>query len=797
MVLTYVYFNSSEIKERAVIGLNEVIVSKVQVGRVSLSMFKRFPKTTLILEHVTINDPVQQERYLCKDATLFLDFNSLDLLFGNYNLDRVGLRANFVRLVKHPDQWNYILWKQDSTHNSNVNINLKSFDWDIDSLYLKVDGWYAESKTEGKLQIEYGRVSANTELGFARIFHKKQKYTIPKSQVSIAGFNSGSQSFASATLTNELIKITANKKDSLNYAVTGQCFNLKQLGNDLNLNKTPPLLGEITFRFDADRQELSKPKNLRFQLNNVEWNEHRLKNINGAISLPDINAVDAAQFDLSGLYNGFRASLKNTGRSSENGNQILQLSSNNITLPLESDQISLSAQSAEILLSLPKLSSLNANFTIESLNFISGTVTGLQYRMMVQNQSIDVLGNAVVDHNKLTFISSNGTVNKQAISISATLPNLKPLLAKTPQLYLQVDAETDLLFLNLISELETKSTSDSTNQTTHTALDFNIELVVDAKQVRYDKIAAKDAFARLVIRPNQIEINSIVAKAFEGELYANGDYNLTDDNLSLSGFATAISSENVLKTFNNFNQEFVSYTNCKGSVDLNFDLKSVAFWKGIWGYSKFNVHMYNAELKNLPFLDDIKVAVKQNVFAKLILNEDELFEKLSFINLQEAKASVSLEDKTVKLSSAIFRSPEINLNSSGQYFAASDSIDFQLQFFIKDFFARGAKDDSYYVPERKGSTIKFYLKGEVNNPDIGIIKKGKKGNRSTFQSSKDFDNTPKGGTIFVVEEENKAPKTNTETEGKEKGKKKSGWFKKMLEKGESLEDTSKVEFGIE
>jgi hypothetical protein len=798
---TYVYFNADEIKERVVRGLNAVVVSKIEVGKVSLSLFKRFPNTSLVLEHVTINDPVQQERFLCKDATVYLDFNSVDLILGNYNLNHIGLQADFVRLVKHASQWNYILWKQDSVQTSNeVSINLKSFDWKVDSLYLKVNGVYAESNTKGKLSFEEGLLSVDTELGFANVFYKQKKYTTPKSQVSVSDFNPDNNRFVRAKIDNEYLTSNILFASNGNYKLKGTCRQLKALGASLQEFDVPDLQGNIDFQFNVDQSDLKNPTQLNFDLKGVSWSEKDLSAIAGNISLPNAKALDLAGFDISGNYNGFDLSLTSTTQLGSSGKQILRLKAKSAILPLETDAISLLADEVVLNLSLPKLSQLNSKFELQQIDFVSGTLTGVHYNMAIQNQTIALEGNAEIENNSLVFTSENSFLNGKNIKVEALLPSIKPLLEKVPKLYLQLDVESEQVTLETLADKKGFSTAKGDTIKPETVFDYNIELVFDAKSLNYDRVLASDAYGSLVIRPGVVDVTSFSANTFDGKAYAKGHYNINEETLTLTGFVNNISAEKVLKTFDNFQQDYVSYTNCRGNVDVNFDLQSVAFWNNSWGYSKFNVHMHDAELKNLPFLNDIKSAVKQNKFAKFILNEDELFEKLSFINLQEAKANFVLKNETVYISDATFRSPEINLNSQGEYYASKDEVDFEFQLYIKDFFAKSVNEDNYYEPQTKGSKLKFYLRGDANDPDVGMMKRNKKSNdknRPAFKPEKGIENTPKGSTIFVVEEGEKTPKESQKSGTKEEEKKKSGWFKKMLEKGGSLEDTSKVEFGIE
>ena len=794
---SYVYFNGDKIKAKALKEVNKVVNTEITVGDISISVFKRFPKTSLVLTNVKITDPVQKERYLCKGATLYLDFNSIDLIFGDYTLDRIGLDADFVRLVKHPEQWNYIIWKQTKTNNSNFKIKLKSIDWDVDSIYLKNDDVYVESQSSGQLNFVDSLFSATASIDFATVAAKGKTYKIPKSEFEIENFNGTLVQFSKASISNAFVEVTAVHEQDDWYGFKGVCKNISALGKSVSLNNLPAFIGNIAFDFSADINKLDAPKKIHVAATNVSWKAQKLDNISGDIQAPDINTLNSLTFNLSGDYDGNKVTIKSSDAKLNNGKRAIDIQSGAISFALDNDNITLGANQIKAKISVPKIIDFIQDFQINKIDVIEADIEGFQYKMNTLSQNLFAEGFVTIRDNDVKFKSTKATINGSEIKVDAGLPSIKSLLASPTQLLLQLDIRGDEVQLNAI-ETPDKTDSVAVSTSGSTDLDFNIAIQFDFKQLTYDKIKAVDTYGSLLIRPTNVDINSFTTTVFDGKLYTTGSYSIASEKLSLTGFANEISAENLLRSFNNFNQNYVSYTNCKGKADLRFELNDVAFWNDDWGHSKIYLELYKAELKNLPFLADIKAAIKQNRFAKFILNEDELFQKLSFINLQEAKANFTLTNKKVTVSDAIFRSPEINLNSKGEYNVGADEVDFEFQLFIKDFFAKSTTESSYYLPDRKGTKLSFYLSGKADNPDVGLLKRSKtEKEESDFNIKSIFTKDPETKTnkdskpIFIIDNE----KESEDPEKEEK--KKKGWFKKLLEKGEAIGDTTKVKFGVE
>lgn len=798
----FIYYNADKIQAKALKEINKVVTGEVNVEGISIGFFKRFPKTTLILKNVSIKDPIQKERYLCRGADIYLDFNSLQILKGNYTLDRIGLEANFVRIKKHTEQWNFILWKTDSTNaSSNFNVNLKSIDWQIDSLFLKIEDLYTETSTSGKIDFNsLSNLNTQTHINFGNINYKGNTYNVPESDVSILGLKTEDFTFGSANFKADILNFTATNNNAGKYNVDGECSDIKALSAFIQQPSLADFQGSIQFQFASDKMQASKLYNVKLRPVNVSIPKQSISQLGGTISVEDINKWQSASFQLKFKYEGQAIAAKKV--DSNPLKNMVFVEAQNFTFPKKWADIDLSAENIRLNLLFPAWDEFFDAPEITSINVNDGIVKGVKFSSEIVGQFIELQGDASILNNALRLNNAAVWLNKKALSANVSMPGLKALLASQPNLLMAIEAKAETVDLNAFAPSLNTDTVNSQGSNSTQNLDFNISIILDAELLNYDALSASNVYLNARLNPNEIEINKINASVFDGLLSANGNYTFESEKLNLYGFANEISTDKLLLQFNNFNQSYISYSNFKGSADFRFSINDAAFTKNDLGNCKVYTHIYSAQLKNLPFLEDIKSAVKQNRFAKFILNEDELFRKLSFINLQEAKANFVLQNQSLELSDAIFRSPEINLNTQGTYNITNKEIDFTLQFFLKDFFAKSATENGYYVSDNTGSKLNLYLRGTSDNPDIGLLKRSRSADRgfnlkSIIGEQDEADKKPKenASTIFVIDESEE--KSSSESSKKEESKKKKGFFKKLFEGSETIEDTSQVKFGIE
>ena len=91
-------FYSDQLKELALIKLNEHLETPIYVNEISVSAFSQFPMISLKLEEFYLEDIKSDDDTLVFAEELSLNFNALDMLKRNYNVRKVILNDGFCRL---------------------------------------------------------------------------------------------------------------------------------------------------------------------------------------------------------------------------------------------------------------------------------------------------------------------------------------------------------------------------------------------------------------------------------------------------------------------------------------------------------------------------------------------------------------------------------------------------------------------------------------------------------------------------------------------------------------------------
>ena len=91
-------FYSDQLKELALIKLNEHLETPIYVNEISVSAFSQFPMISLKLKEFYLEDIKSDNDTLVFAEELSLNFNALDMLKRNYNVRKVILNDGFCRL---------------------------------------------------------------------------------------------------------------------------------------------------------------------------------------------------------------------------------------------------------------------------------------------------------------------------------------------------------------------------------------------------------------------------------------------------------------------------------------------------------------------------------------------------------------------------------------------------------------------------------------------------------------------------------------------------------------------------
>ena len=128
-------------------SLSNDISTKFEIGSVRLSFLRRFPRATLDLKNVLVHSSPGFDRScfgksdtdtLLAARSVIMEFKLPDMISGNYNIDRIGVRNGSLKILTDTaGQVNYEFRSVDTTVSDNdLIINLESINvTDVRALY--------------------------------------------------------------------------------------------------------------------------------------------------------------------------------------------------------------------------------------------------------------------------------------------------------------------------------------------------------------------------------------------------------------------------------------------------------------------------------------------------------------------------------------------------------------------------------------------------------------------------------------------------------------------------------------
>nr|WP_262914532.1 AsmA-like C-terminal region-containing protein [Pontibacter vulgaris] len=131
MGLVYVY--QDKIISLFVAEANKHIKTKVEVEKISLSLFDKFPQVAVTLDKVKILEGVpESEATLGKAAKLYFTFSAWDALLGKYSIKELHMEQGEIHVkVLEDGQVNYEIFAADTTASN------KDFSFDLEKINLK------------------------------------------------------------------------------------------------------------------------------------------------------------------------------------------------------------------------------------------------------------------------------------------------------------------------------------------------------------------------------------------------------------------------------------------------------------------------------------------------------------------------------------------------------------------------------------------------------------------------------------------------------------------------------------
>ncbi len=599
--------------------INKQLQSRIEINdNINLSIVEKFPQVSMGFGNIVAYDAIPDSKdTLATARKLYLTFNVLEILKGNYSVNRIYLEKASINLwVDEHGNNNYTILKSDSTKKSNVNFDLDN----ISLIDTKIAYRHASSQQAHKVFASdvSANISANGplfdiaiegDLLVEEIVIDDQVFFADKeTAIDLAILfdkNSGETRFNESTLLidHSGFSISGNfinndHERSIDLTVEGLETNLKTLFSLLPPNVT----GELS-RYEGEG-DVSFQATLKGDLNaytspfiNIDF---ACKN--GSLFQPELNSKIRdlnfeGHFDNGKRHNlyGATISLKHISATFDDKNFTGSFSLKNFKAPYISAHID-----GEL-----NLTTLSGFIAIDELEQLSGVINGdvkiqgavkaisekkgfqTSGKIALQNVLVKlkslpysfsyIEGSVKFDHNDLILNNVKSKVGKSDIKINGAIRNFMGYLFANEHNKLIADN------LKLTSEkldldeliVSTVKKEESENQPVEFSLLNMLEGTINCRvgKVNLQRFRGNNIKVALGIKQDILTFDNISANTNSGKVDFDAKVYLKSTD-SIKVWVKNLDLDQVLidsafYVFHNFNQSFITDKNIKGKLTAN------------------------------------------------------------------------------------------------------------------------------------------------------------------------------------------------------------------------------------
>jgi hypothetical protein len=755
-VLSY----QKNIKQAFVDQLNKYLITEVKISDVHISVFKKFPHISLVLDDIRIPDPNNEKELLADFENIYLTLDIIQILKKNYLVERLIVENGNLSLKKDKNgQVNYQIWKvEDQTEpSSEMNFDLKkiliknvtlsysdiqadiNFNTSIDKIDLK-----------GKLKNEMFLVNISAEMLFNELTNGKITY-LKNNEVNLKTnikVNQADNTFALENANIELDNllfsiggdfILANNSSYFNLNFEGQKIDIlrilsvlpesvsenlndyKTKGNiDINgivvgnLNKTEKPAIKLNYEL-VDGEIINKQNKLsleRITLKGEYSNGEKHNNTSSIVKISALYAfLDKNEIKGSLVINDFDNPFLNTEISSN-------LDVSKISQFLNIKDISNLSGFADINLKYKgKLDNINEanNNVISSIQ-----IRNLGFKISETKQQVEEINGQIAFNGKdLTIRNLNGKINKSDISLDGVILNFIPFITKENQkLIVSANLNSQHFVLdNFLSPSETENQSEGQSRIPEFLI---LQLKVNCAELDYQNFKARQVAGFVEIDNQEVVLKDLKLRTSEGKITLNAETNKKDDIFLVYCRAQLeqVNIRHLFYQFNNFGQDYLTYNHLEGKLNsklqlhaemdqaLKFDLSTL--------FVTSDISILNGRLI------DFKPITELTGFIKLKKMEDISFDKL--------ENTILISDNTITIPYMDIVSSALSMSLTGSH-SFDNYIDYHFKVNVSELFLKKHNPDfnnENAEEDKSGVNMYIHMYGNADDFKFKLDKKAVK-----------------------------------------------------------------------
>ncbi|MDZ4668922.1 MAG: AsmA-like C-terminal region-containing protein [bacterium] len=760
-VFIYIYKNLDALKKYALKEVNVLLKSELSAKSIEVSFMQTFPKVSLALNEVTIEDPLRKGKYLLKASHLYLGFNFYDVLNEKYRINLLDLDSGELNLYSDASgRNNFDLLKETKDDGKK-----KPFSFELNKLklskvkltYLDVASalnakvYIASSEFSGKFKdtrfnldillkgdcelLQSGGISflknkaieVETSLD---VDNEKHKFQLIKG-------NFGVNQLA---LTLEGWVQSERKQTEYQLKFKAQKISIQDLLSTLPIKMPEAILayqsnGNVFFEGEITGIQTAT-KNPRVQV--------QFGIVNGTMLEPDTK-IKLEQINLKGSFdNGANGALKDVVIS------IPELSAVMVGSKIKGSLYLQNMVSPKLSMDLTgdaNLQTLHAFFKFEDVKEIRGM---LQFTLILKGEkkgntwdwnspfnkgifalnmdklslnyldkSLDhALIKAEITHNDLHIEEAHFNIGKSDLKLTGKISAFLDFLV---QKNVTLKGNFQLVSQNLdASDLLIYNSSDP-REPGEKPLDYVLNLSVQTALFTYETFKARAFKSNLILYPEKIVFKETSMNTSGGSFSGSGEFIMNDNQyiLKSTNDAKGIQINELLTQFNNFGQKEFTSDNLFGLITAHSDM--LIFWDG-----KFNLQadkmvvltemtVKNGELINYEPLNSLSKFVDVN--------------ELNNLKFSELKNTLTIQNKVLSIPTMDFKNNALNLSLTGAH-TFENVVDYKVKLSLSELLSKRRKPQANEFGEEdektKGISLYLSITGPIDKLKFVFDRKGAK-----------------------------------------------------------------------
>ncbi len=753
-VLATAYIFEDELVAEVKKGLNERLTHPVNVGKVSLSVWKQFPKASIVIDKpslIVANDTVLQAEHL------YLAFSLIDLLQREIVIDKIALEDGQLFLEQRPNgSWNFEIWESSGTSNQSTfkigRVSLENIQLRVKHPDVNTHGFWKRLEISGDFAQKNLRLAGQAQ---ALSLNTQNDSWLEQSRLSVQGnlvaqedhwyWNAVQLQFpelevnSSGAYTQQGWDIQLNssyfKLDALEFSP----FINALLPEELAKTGKAKLNGSVSVREQV-------AVNLDFLVENTQWNlsdfhpivldqfEGRLKYNNGQFSLASIRG---------------KGSYLDVSITSKNGSlavgDVLQLHFPSCQLAVKNGVL-WDTPSSQYVGSVDYQGDLKISVPLQSQKLQLWPGSGRLVVGSLENKKQPgwKFEDAQITRQKKDWIceKSTLTIGTNTLQYSGTV-SLDPNLMES-EIRLRGYLEANQLDLNAFA-----NSQESEGNWSPVPIVANLDFYF--KSISSNKITLEENLGKLEWNggSNLTLTNCKTGLAngiFEGDVsldFLPNQHVLLTGDLSLDG----VSVQQLFYEFEDFGQTAVSHRNLEGNLDaqvsfrtrLDANLSLVPKSLNAQG----NVLIAKGALKQLPLFEELSGALRKNLLTNVFINVDRMANALEAIHLENLSNRFEITNGVVRFPKMEVNSDVFDLNLAGEH-SMDNRIDYRMDFLLADALRIGKTKKE----RDSGKRLFIRVSGTADNPEFSLDSEAAKAFREQMQK----EETPVSRKSFFEKE---------------------------------------------